>query len=208
MIRWAFEQQGEYQVPLITTGGPGDGSVASPGDAPGTDVYVDDGRGGEYPYQVSHWNTTTIWSRHAADGLAGRQEPILSEPNYADVKVKNRGTQTAQNVVVKGYHTKPGAGLLWPGDFEAFTTPQVAVGTVGPNDGEEVLVGPFEWTLNLDPAIRMPINHGKGGRGKRDCIDKAQALIDCLGVCGPKVDRATIKEIVVGVKMRDDACCD
>lgn len=150
VIRWAFEKQGEYQTPLIVVGGPGHGSVTTPGDPPDVDVYIDDGRAGEYQYQAVHWNTTTIWNRRAADGMTVHQEPALGATNYAYVKIKNRGTQQANNVVVYGYHTKPGAGLLWPGDFEAFTTPQINVGTLGANNTEEKTVGPFEWTPNIN----------------------------------------------------------
>ncbi len=150
VIRWAFERQGDYQVPLVTSGGPGDGSVTAAGKPPEQDVYIDDGRAGGYEFQHVHWHTTTIWNRRTDDAMVGHQEPALGETNYAYVKVKNRGTQTANNVVVKGFHTKPGAGLLWPNDFEAFTTPSIAVGSVGGNDSDEQIVGPFEWTPNIN----------------------------------------------------------
>lgn len=150
VIRWAFEKQGEYQVPLVTNGSPADGSIVTAGSPPEVDVYIDDGRAGEYPFQHVHWHTTTIWNRRAADGVDAHQEPELGSTNYAYVKIKNRGTQQAQNVVVYGYHTKPGAGLNWPADFEAFATPSIAVGTVDANNSEEVLVGPFEWTPNIN----------------------------------------------------------
>ena len=70
--------------------------------------------------------------------------------NYAYVKIKNRGTQTASNVVVRGFHSKPAAGLLWPNDFVAFTTPQLSPGTLGADNTEEKTVGPFEWTPNVN----------------------------------------------------------
>lgn len=150
VIRWSFELQGEYQSPLVTNGGPGDGTITTRGNAPLQDVYIDDGRAGEYQYQPVHWHTTTVWNRRVADGLAGHQEPELGSTNYAYVKVKNRGTQTATGVVVRGFHTKPGAGLLWPNDFEALTTAQINVGTIAANNSEEKTVGPFEWTPNLN----------------------------------------------------------
>jgi hypothetical protein len=150
VFRWSFERQGEFQSPLITNGGPGDGTIVSPGRPPDRDVYIDDGRAGEYQFQPVHWHTTTIWNRRNADAIATHEEPALGQTNYAYVKVKNRGTQTATNVVVRGFHTKPGAGLLWPGDFEAFTTAQIAVGTVAGNNSEEKIVGPFEWTPNIN----------------------------------------------------------
>lgn len=150
VLRWSFELQGEYQSPLVVRGGPGDGAVATRGLPPAQDVYIDDGRGGEYGFQPVHWHTTTVWNRRSADGLAGHQEPELGATNYAYVKVKNRGTQTAANTVVRGYHTKPGAGLLWPADFAAFATPSIAVGSIAGNNAEEKVVGPFEWTPNIN----------------------------------------------------------
>jgi hypothetical protein len=150
VIRWTFEKQGEYQVPLVTNGSPQDGKVKTEGKPPEVDVYIDDGRAGEYPYQHVHWHTTTIWNRRSPDGIDAHQEPELGSTNYAYVKVKNRGTHTAQNVVVHGYHTKPGAGLTWPTDFAAFTTPPIYIGSVNGNNSQEVIVGPFEWTPNTN----------------------------------------------------------
>lgn len=145
VVRWAFEKQGLFQA-----GTPAPGSVTTVGQPPAVDVYIDDGRGGEYQYQPVHWNTTTIWNRLAADGGTAHQEPVLGATNFAYVKIKNRGTQTANNVVVRGYHTKPGAGLLWPDDFEAFDTPQLSAGALGPNNTEEKVVGPFSWEPNIN----------------------------------------------------------
>ncbi len=150
VIRWAFEKQGEYQTPLVISGSATDGTVITAGDPPDVDVYIDDGRAGEYSFQHVHWHTTTIWNRRAADGIDTHQEPELGSTNYAYVKIKNRGTQQAQNVVVYGYHTKPGAGLNWPGDFDPFTTASINVGTVNANNTQEVMVGPFEWTPHIN----------------------------------------------------------
>jgi zinc metalloprotease ZmpB len=62
------------------------------------------------------------------------------------VKIKNRGTSVANDVVVKGYHCKPSAGVLWPKDLRPFTTRQLSAGTLRPNNAEEKTVGPFKWT--------------------------------------------------------------
>lgn len=129
VIRWSFEKQGLYG-----------------GLPPAVDVYIDDGRAGEYQYQAVHWNTTTIWNRNAADGVTTHQNPILGQPNFAYVRVKNRGTSTATNVVVKGFHCKPGAGLLWPNELQAMTTAQLSAGSILGNNAQEKIVGPFEWT--------------------------------------------------------------
>lgn len=129
VLAWAFEKQN------LNGGAP-----------PAVDVYIDDGRAGEYPYLPVHWATTTIWNRRNPDGMAGHQEAALGETNYGYVKIKNRGTAQAQNVVVKGFHCKPSAGVLWPTNLQPMTTTAIAVGTLAANNGEEKLVGPFEWT--------------------------------------------------------------
>jgi hypothetical protein len=129
VLVWAFEKQN------LNKGAP-----------PSVDVYIDDGRAGEYQYVPEHWAATTIWNRRNADGLKGHQEPALGQTNFAYVKIKNRGTSVARDVVVKGYHCKPSAGLLWPDDLQPLTTPQLPAGPLWPNNAEEKMVGPFEWT--------------------------------------------------------------
>lgn len=122
------------------------------GAKPSVDVYIDDGRAGEYDYLPVHWATTTIWNRRNPDNGTGHEEPALLDAdgmpatNYAYVKIKNRGTSVANNVIVKGYHCKPSAGVLWPNDLQPMTTAQLSAGTLQPNDAEEKTVGPFEWT--------------------------------------------------------------
>jgi hypothetical protein len=145
VIRWAFEKQGLYQpagapVPVTSAGAP-----------PDVDVYIDDGRGGEYPYQPVHWANPSIWNRNAADGLSGHQSAIQGATNYMYAKVKNRGTVTASNVTVKGFHSLPGAGLTWPVDFTSMTpTAGLVAASVVANSAAEVTVGPFEWVPNVN----------------------------------------------------------
>ena len=129
VLTWSFEKQN-----------------LNGGAKPSVDVYIDDGRVGEYDYLPVHWATTTIWNRRNPDSGTGHQEPALGETNYAYVKIKNRGTSVANNVTVKGYHCKPSAGVLWPNDLQPMTTTQLSAGTLQPNNAEEKTVGPFEWT--------------------------------------------------------------
>ena len=129
VLTWAFEKQN------LNNGAP-----------PNVDVYIDDDRAGEYQYLPVHWATTTIWNRRHPDGLGAHEEPALGATNYAYVKIKNRGTSVASDVIVKGYHCKPSAGLLWPNDLQPFTTPELSAGTLQPGHAEEKTVGPFEWT--------------------------------------------------------------
>jgi zinc metalloprotease ZmpB len=138
VIRWAFEKQGLYKAP----GAPAN-SVGAP---PPVDVYIQDGRNGEYPFLANHWSNQSVWNRRAADGGTTHQEPIVGQPNFAYVKVKNRGTQTATGVIVKGYHCNPGTGLTWPTDWQPMTTAQLAGANIAANNAAEITVGPFQWT--------------------------------------------------------------
>jgi hypothetical protein len=139
VMRWAFEKQGLYQppgapVPVTTVGAP-----------PDIDVYIDDGRQGEYPYREVFWENQDIWNRLNPDAGFAHETPIVGRPNFLYVKVKNRGTQTATNVAVRCYHCRPATGLVWPADWVPTTTPELPVGApIVP--GGTVLVGPFEWT--------------------------------------------------------------
>ena len=145
VIRWAFEKQGLYQAPAT----PKPNNL--PGVPPPVDVYIDDGRGGEYtygpanqyPYLQKFWDTTDIWNRHAPDGLTEHQTPIVGVPNYAYVRVKNRGTAAASNIAVHGWHSRPAAGLVWPDDWKPMKTPTLVI--PGLASGGEAVAGPFEW---------------------------------------------------------------
>ena len=140
MIRWAFEKQGLYQPP----GAPPPPNVATAGAPPDVDVYIDDGRGGEYSYLQSFWNNPDIWNRNSPDGGTTHDPPLLGVANYAYVRVKNRGTQSANNVTVSGYHASPASGLTWPGDWIAMTTASLPAGSIP--SGGSMIVGPFVWT--------------------------------------------------------------
>jgi len=142
VLRWAFEKQGMFQSTGTIT------PNNNPGDPPDVDVYIDDGRGGEYPYQPEPSDNISIWNATAPGGIT-HEAPVVGVTNYAYVKIKNRGTQIANNVKVCGYHSNSSAGVVWPNDFQPMTTSEEIVGTLAGNNGEEKIVGPFEWT----PAI-------------------------------------------------------
>ena len=139
VIRWSFEQQGLYQPPGAPV------PVVTPGAPPAVDVYVDDGRGGQYGYQRRFWENTSVWNRLAPDGHAHHQSPRPGVPNYAYVRVSNRGTADATDLVVRGYHCRPGVGLVWPDDWTAMTTEAISIPGPVPAGGH-IVVGPFAWT--------------------------------------------------------------
>jgi hypothetical protein len=139
VIRWAFEKQGLFQPPGAPV------PVVSEGAPPPVDLYIEDGRHGEYPYLQNFWESREIWNRVEPDGHPGHQTPIVCKKNYAYVRVRNRGTRPAVGARVYAYHCRPSAGLVWPDDFGLMTTPSLAVpGALPP--GGVTTVGPFEWT--------------------------------------------------------------
>ena len=80
----------------------------------------------------------------------GQQAPVNGSPNFIYVKIKNRGTEIANNVKVNGYHSKSGAGLLLPNDVQPLSTAQIPIGTLAGNNTEEKIIGPFEWTPEIN----------------------------------------------------------
>ena len=98
VLRWSFEMQGAYPRP----GAPR--PVTAPGDPEAVDVYIEDGRHGQYQYQSIHWNNTSIWNRRDPDGKPTHEPPVPGKPSYAYVRIRNRGTETATNIRIRGYH--------------------------------------------------------------------------------------------------------
>ncbi len=139
VIRWAFEKQGLFQPGAA----PGQGNnVNSEGNPPDVDVYIDDGRGGEYTYLANHWSCQDMWVRRAADGGTTHEHPLVGMTNYMYVRVKNRGTQTANAVRVDAYHCLPGAGLAFPDDWSPMATASLPASGSIPSGGSTI-VGPF-----------------------------------------------------------------
>jgi hypothetical protein len=174
VIRWSFAKQGLHR-PL---GSPTD----TEGAQPEVDVYIDDGRHGDYlPYLVDWTQTADIWNRTSPDGGSVHQTPARFQRNYIYVLVKNRGTQVAKDVSVRTYHRVPGANLVWPSGLQSTTTavlplagdPPISI----PSGGQRV-VGPFSWypalkedqllatvsasndLSNIDPTSPLPVNAG------------------------------------------------
>jgi hypothetical protein len=140
VIRWAFEKQGLFRA--------AGASLTTEGSPPPVDVYINDGRNGEYQYIANHWSCQDIWNRTGTTGGDGggiHQEPIVGETNRAFVRIKNRGSQIATNVVVKGYHCNPGVGLTYPVDWTPMTDASLSAPDIAANDNVGIVVGPFRW---------------------------------------------------------------
>lgn len=139
VVRWTFEKQGLFQPDAR----PGQGNkVMTEGNPPVVDVYIDDGREGEYEYLPNHWSCQDMWVRSASDGGVTHQRPVVGQTNYMYVRVKNRGLHPAENVSVDAYHCLPGTGLAFPDDWIPMDTPSLSArGPIAP--GGETIVGPF-----------------------------------------------------------------
>lgn len=165
VIRWSFEKQGLYQLPDAPR------PVKTEGAPPEVDVFIDDGRNGEYSYQSNFWNSPAIWNRISPDGGTIHQPPSLGSQNYVYVRVNNRGTQAANSIVIKGYHSIVSAGLVFPDDWQPMTTPQISLSeTVAP--GAEIIAGPFKWTPDSDGEENLLMTvRADGDPSNADLVD-------------------------------------
>jgi hypothetical protein len=143
VIRWAFEKQGLYQA----AGAPM--PVRQVGTPPDVDVYIDDGRGGEYAYAPPA--DVPIWNRRTATPGAGpgdHEAPLQGAPNYLYVRVSNRGGQPAQTVTVLAYAADSSSAKTWPGDFTAVSGGSATLAAplaAGSSD----IVGPIAWAPGI-----------------------------------------------------------
>ncbi|OJJ98993.1 hypothetical protein ASPACDRAFT_44622 [Aspergillus aculeatus ATCC 16872] len=173
VIRWAFEKQGLYQLPDTPR------PIMSEGLPPAVDVYIDDGRNGEYDYTLLSDNTPGIWNRQAADGGRVNQSPRPGEQNFIYVIVKTRGTGPANNVRVTLYQSNSPTATLWPSHFDVRGTQNLA----GPLSGDEQhTFGPFAWVPDQNPSF------------DRDCLLAAVSADGDL----PNTDRSTGLACAVG----------
>ncbi len=140
IVRWSFEQQGLYQPSGASS------PVTTPGRPPDVDVYIDDGRGGNYmPFIDPFEGAPAVWNRLGPDNNTAHQSPAIGAVNNAYVIVKNRGTQAAAGVVVRGFQARAAAADVWPTHWKPMTTAVLNVaGSIAP--GGSVMVGPFQWT--------------------------------------------------------------
>jgi hypothetical protein len=174
IVRWAFAKQGAHR--------PAGASPETEGGPPAVDVYIDDGRNGDYlPYLTDWTKSSDIWNRLCADGGSLHQTPARFRCNYIYVLVKNRGTEVAKDVSVRLYHRVPGATTAWPLGMQPVTTavlPSAGNSPIAIPPGEQRIVGPFSWQptcdedqllasvsasgdlSNIDPNSPLPVNAG------------------------------------------------
>ena len=128
VIRWAFEKQDAYG-----------------GQPSEVDVYIDDGRGGEYPWLEDFTSTPDVWARLEPDGGTTHESPLVGTPAYLYVRVRNRGTASASGATVRAFSGPSGVNAVWPSEFAPLATPMLpAAGPIA--SGSSIIIGPFEWT--------------------------------------------------------------
>lgn len=180
VVRWTFAKQGLHRpssIPTTMEGGP-----------PPVDVYINDGRDGDYlPYHTDWAKADDIWNRLAPDGGSDHQPPIRFQTNYLYVRTKNRGTETANDVSVRMYNRVPATAAVWPSGLQAVTTtvlPAPGDPSVNIAPGAQSIFGPFVWTpaavedlliasvsavgdpSNIDPLSPLPVNLGPTPLGR------------------------------------------
>lgn len=176
VIRWAFEKQGAFQpagspTPVITEGNP-----------PKFDIYINDGRDGEYQFTTDYCHTTAIWNRLSPDGNAVNQAPLPGVNNYAYVVVRNRGTNRIPPGTVRAYQKREGGccgccdnchEMTWPNDFMPTITQEVTFGDLASGDYE--IVGPFVWRPGPNDCLLMSAE-AKGDPSNLSLIAPGQSL--------------------------------
>lgn len=167
VIRWAFEKQGLFQ-PGAAPGQPQ--TVNTEGNPPDVDVYIDDGRNGEYQYLANHWSCQDMWVRRNSDGGLTHQDPLVGLTNYMYVRAKNRGLLVANNVRVDAYHCLPGTGLAFPDDWAPMATATLPAS--GPlASGGTTIIGPFAFVpTQVGHECLLAIAHADGDAGNDTTI--------------------------------------
>jgi zinc metalloprotease ZmpB len=170
VIRWAFEKQGLYQ----------DANEPMPnnkeGVPPPVDVYIEDGRHGEYRYQSNYWSCQAIWNRRHSDRGTAHETAQSGVTNYAYVKIKNRGLQKATKVAVRAFHAPASAKLSFPGGWQAMRTAQRAAAEVPPHSSAEILVGPFAWVPKSRQEAMLMVVSAAGDPSNIDNFTAADAI--------------------------------
>ncbi len=150
VTRWAFEMQGAYRTPP----GVGQTPINRVGDPPKVDVFINDGRDGNYHF-VEGDDSRDVWNRIAGDDGTVHQDPIMGQKNFAYVRVSNRGVSQAMNVKVQGFQSTAIGNALWPDDWNALID-AVKDAPSGIIPGGSVVVGPFQWIpMSSQPTLLM-----------------------------------------------------
>ncbi|NTW83609.1 MAG: hypothetical protein HGB36_09630 [Chlorobiaceae bacterium] len=127
------------------------------------DPYITDSGtdAGEQASPDIHWTSPDIWVRNNPPDAPGEnpddghQNPIKGVSNYLYILVRNRGSQTADNLTVEAFYCDPATGMLWPNHFNSMGMLTVT-GSIPA--GGNTRVGPFIWNpQHLDHECLLAI---------------------------------------------------
>jgi hypothetical protein len=135
VIRWGFEVQGAYVSPTAPR------PNLDRGLPPVVDVFIEDGRSGEYQFAFGPTQSPDIWIRQSPDGGTEHQQPTTSSTNHVYVRVMNRGNQSASNVELQVFQAPAGTSM-WPTGWTPLSaaTPPATIPT-----GGSIVLGPIPW---------------------------------------------------------------
>lgn len=141
VVRWAFEQQGLYQ---IASNSPRN----EPGRPPAVDIYIDDSRAGSYGYSNSGWHAlpAVLWVRHNPDGGTADAKPTPGQTNYVYVILRNRGDDAAIAASVDVFAATDSHADTWQPQAGYWHKLPVNNAPQTVPSGGSCTFGPFEWT--------------------------------------------------------------
>jgi hypothetical protein len=194
VIRWAFEKQGLYQRQRSKR--PND----KKGAPPPVDVYIEDGRRGEYDYRSDYALCRAIWNRRKADRGRAHEQPVAGVVNYAFVKIKNRGFMPAADVVVRAFHCRASAQSVYPRDWLPMQTVSLRVATVPPNSSREIVVGPFAWVPTAARESMLMIASAAGDASNVDTFAARDSIANARLV--PHDNNIAQRDVIVAKQNR------
>jgi len=167
VVRWSFERQGLYQASTPGQNGPG-----AP---PPIDIYIDDGRHGEYEYKPS-WSALpgVLWVQHVAADDVQHDPPRAGQVNFVYVILQNRGAQTAVGASVDVLAAVGNAAEIWDTSTNNWQQLQGNNTTADVPSGGSVKFGPFQWTPQA--ASRNALLVRTTVAGDRSNIDAGSSL--------------------------------
>jgi len=147
VIRWSFEKQGLFQPPGAPL------PVHQAGAPPAVDVFIDDGRHGEYMGYLPNGGTSNdIVNRRTSAPSLVNEPPAPGTTNFLFVRIFNRGTSPATGITVRAFQTPAATSQEWqPADWTSLGAPLAVPGPLAP--GASFVSGPIAWT----PASANPV---------------------------------------------------
>lgn len=105
----------------------------------GVDVYIKD-----FDHDIGmapipgHYYSPDIWNRYLPDGIGLHKAPEVGQPNYAYVRIQNRGKDMASSVNITLWAALSAPNCNWAQDIGTITTSNLLA-------GQTRAIGPFVW---------------------------------------------------------------